>query len=273
MRRSVVLDKNFLQGASRARVMELAQSHELLMPAALFYELLTTSAGVRRRCFAKLPQTENPVVLVDHIGQLISYEIEERHPSGKPSSHPTGGRFRFNPHLTDGDYELPDEAKSALHDQGQDVSDDLHRLIDLSETVPSLFPNLLGGTTARQHATLRETEATIARLEFVRDFYNQLSPSDMAPAGPPIVQDLDQWAHLRWLQVQMLFAVDLFVRYRGRLRLELTPGVLERLEHDVHDAQILALGVLEGAIATEEKKLLAWWSILCPEGEVHGTAV
>ncbi len=71
----------------------------------------------------------------------------------------------------------------------------------------------------------------------------------------------------------MLFALDLFVRYRGGLRAQLTPRVRERLEHDVHDAQILALGVLEGAIATRELKLLKWWSILSPAGTAYGAAV
>lgn len=273
MRSGVVLDKNFLQGASRVRVLALAASHELLMPAALFHELLTTSPEARRKCFAKLPKAENPVVLVDHVGRLMAYEIETRRPSGRPSTHRIDLRFRFNVRLEESDYELPEEAQSAIREQIEEVQSDIERLIDLSETIPSLFPELLSGTTEARATARADAEASIGSLENVLAFYNELEPAHMTPAGPEIVRDLEQWSHLRWLQVLMLFAVDLHIRYKGRLRKELTPGVIERLEHDVHDGQILALGVLEGAIATQEKKLLRWWPILCPGGQAYGTAL
>lgn len=269
---AVVLDKNFLQGASRVRVMALAESHELLMPAALFHELLTTDPAARRKCLAKLPQTHNPVILVDHVGQLILHEIETGLPSGRPSSHRMDIRFRFHPHLAEIDYELPDEAQAAVRDQIEEVHEDIERLVDLSETIPILFPGLLSGTAKAQGAAKSDAEASIGSLEYILAFYNDMEPAQMTPAGPKIHENLEQWAHLRWLQVLMLFAVDLHVRYQGRLRKELTSGVLERLEHDVHDGQILALGALEGAIATQEKKLLRWWPILCPHGQVYGTA-
>lgn len=272
MRSGVVLDKNFLQGASRVRVQALADSHELLMPAALFHELLTTDSDARRKCFAKLPQTENPVVLVDHVGRLIAREIETGRPSGRPSTHRLNMRFRFNPRLVESDYELPKEAQSVVEEQIEEVKGDVERMIDLSGTIPILFPNLLSGTSGAQAAAKIEAEASVGSLEDVLAFYMDMEPAQMTPPGPSIYGELEQWAHLRWLQVLMLFSIDLHVRYKGRLREELSPGVLERLEHDVHDGQILALGALEGAIATEEKKLLRWWPILCPNGQAYGTA-
>jgi hypothetical protein len=47
-----------------------------------------------------------------------------------------------------------------------------------------------------------------------------------------------------------------------------TPNVLVKLEHDVHDAQILALGVMEGALVTREQKLQRWFRLLRPDGWV-----
>lgn len=273
MRGCVVLDKNFLQGAPGAAVMALATSHRLVMPSALFYELLTTSAEARRRCFAKLPQSENPVVLVDHIGILLRHESATGTPSGKPSGHRIQFRFRFNERLLAEDYELPDEARAVLEEQRADVESDVRQLIELAEMTPSLFPGLLAGTTAEQNAARRRAEAAIGQLEQIHRFYSALQPV-LPELRYPIVSDrFKKWAFLRWLQVLMLFALDLFVRYRGKLRDGLTPNVLERLEHDVHDAQILAMGALEGAIATREKKLVQWWPLLCPGGRVHGAAV
>jgi hypothetical protein len=253
MRGCVVLDKNFLQGVSGAAVMALARRYRLVMPSALFYELLTTSAEARRRCFAKLPQTDNPVVLVDHIGVLLRHESATGKPCGKPSGHRVDFRFRFNDRLLAEDYELPEEAKAVLEEQTKDVESDVRQLIDLAEMTPSLFPGLLVGTTAQQLATRRRAEEAIGQLEQIHKFYSVLQPVLPELRYPVVSDKFKKWAFLRWLQVLMLFALDLYVRYQGKLRDALTPNVLERLEHDVHDAQILVTGVLEGAIATREK--------------------
>jgi len=39
----------------------------------------------------------------------------------------------------------------------------------------------------------------------------------------------------------------------------------EKLDHDVLDAQVLMLG----AFATNEKKLIRWWRMLCPDGMLY----
>lgn len=270
MRRGVIVDKNFLQGASQAQVHELASSHQLIMTAALFHELLTTSPEARRKCFGKLPATLNPVVLVDHIGVLLAHESVKGRPAGKPSGHRIEIRYRFNELLLDETYQLPKEAAEAVAEQEVDVQSDIERLIVLSEQTASLFPGLLSGTTAEQNAALGRAQRAIGQLEQIHRFYSNLEASAGAPPHPRICDRYAKWAHLRWLQVLMLFAVNLFVRYRGNLRQHLTPKVLERLEHDVHDAQILALGVLEGAIATREQKLLKWWRLLAPGRKAHG---
>jgi hypothetical protein len=268
MKNGVVLDKNFLQGANSQRVRELAESHRLIMPGALFYELMTTSSESRRKCFSKLPQTENPVVLVDHMGLLLAYELARHRPAGQPSGHRIHMRFRFNERLLSEDYVLPDEAKQVIYEQTLETEQDIDRLIDLSEQTPSLFQGLLSGTTAQRASALSQAETAISRLDVVQRFYQVLQAPEGAPAYPHLFGRLGKWAHLRWLQVQMLFSLHLYVRHQGRLREELTPKGRIRLEHDVHDAQILAFGILEGALATSEVKLVRWWSLLRPDGEI-----
>jgi hypothetical protein len=79
----------------------------------------------------------------------------------------------------------------------------------------------------------------------------------------------ESWALYRWLQVQLLFAVDVFARYQG-VNLDIAnPIIYEKMEHDVLDAQVLMLACLEGAFATREKKLKRWWSLLCPESPLY----
>ncbi|MNT61706.1 hypothetical protein D3C72_1993660 [compost metagenome] len=79
----------------------------------------------------------------------------------------------------------------------------------------------------------------------------------------------EDWAIYRWLQVQFLFALDLYVRYQGKVPDSMGSAAWEKLEHDVLDAQVLMLGCLEGAFATNEKKLIRWRRMLCPNGTLY----
>lgn len=268
MAATVVIDKNFLQGASQEVVHSLMQRYELVMPGALFFELMTTDSVARRKCFSKLPPVVNPVHLVDHIGVLLRFEIAERRSCGLPSDHRVKFSFQFNERLSEESYKLPVDAQVTLDAQIADACEAAFSLIDLSETTPDLFPGLLVGTTEQQASEVAEVEKLIANVEAVPEFYSHLESPDPALPYPPIQHNPASWAHIRWLQVKMLFAADLYVRYRGRLRELATPNVLRKLEHDVHDAQILALGVMEGALVTREQKLLRWFRLLRPDGWV-----
>lgn len=263
---AIILDKSYLEGASRTAIQELMGRRTLVMCSALFYELLDTSAKQRTRCFAKLPAIDNPLMLVDHVGELMRIEVQTRLPSGLPSMHALAVRFRFNPVLLTEAYQLPTEAREAMQDKLQDLNSEVMRLVDLSESSPSMFPDLLKGSDEMRAKALADAEASVAAPESLLLFYRELSSPDPNQPFPPVTGP--EWAHFRWLQVQMLFSIDLYVRYQGRLRANLTKKVLEKLEHDVHDAQALALGVLEGALATREEKLVRWFKLLRPNGEL-----
>lgn len=261
---AIVLDKNFLQGASASSVRALSLTHRLVMPGALFFELLTTTVIQRQRCFAKLPQTTNPVELVEHIGVLLQHEIKFGAPAGQPSHHRLQLAFQFNHALLDPDYLLPKEAADTIADMEATTEREVDSLIELSDHSPDLFPGLLQGTTQAQRDDYRDVQRLIADPVKVHDFYSGLEAPDPRTPFPRIESTLEAWALIRWLQVKMLFATDLYVRYRGQLRQQLTVNVRRQIEHDVHDAQIVALGVLEGALATKEKKLREWFMLLTP---------
>lgn len=246
----------------------LRQRRQLVMSGALFYEILDTSVQQRRRCFNKLPPVENPVILVDHIGELLRHELREQRSCGRPSDHAIKIRFRFNPSLLLESYEMPPEASEAMQEEVDSLAEGKQRLIGLSETASSLFEDLLSGSDFARRQAADLAFAQIADPKWVTGFYEQLSsPNPDEPFPDASIVDLS-WAHLRWLQVQLLFSVNLYIRYQGRLGGAITSGVHERLEHDLHDAQALVLGVLEGALATREKKLANWFKLLCPNGEL-----
>lgn len=265
---SIVLDKCYLQGARYSEIESLSKRRNLVMSGALFYELLDTEAEKRVRCFAKFPPTDNPVALVDHVGALLQRELAQLRPCGKPSSNTIDIRFQFNPALLNDSYELPHEVVEVMQLERQDLANESLSLVGLSETIEPAFPGLLQGSDEQRLQRRYEAEAHIADCEWARMCYGQLRSPDPLSPFPDAALVGPEWAHLRWVQVKLLFSLDLFIRYQGKLRNMLTNGVLKRLEHDVHDAQALALGVLEGALATREEKIGRWFKLLRPDGEL-----
>lgn len=265
MKPGIILDKSFLQGVSGARIEELARSHELVMCEALFYELLTGEEPGRSRCFAKL-QGDNPVALVGDIGPLLRMEIDSGNIAGRPSSHRIDLPFRFNPKLVDRSYVFPPEAQAAVDEQTATLRTDVKNFLDRVEVVPSFFSDLLKGSDVDRRRSWAEAEAAIVAPRALMPFYAQLEPPPGQKPQPPADTITDDWALYRYLQMQMLFALDVYVRYQGRVPDIGNPAVFERIEHDVLDAQVAMLGCLEGALATRETKLQRWFRLAAPNG-------
>lgn len=269
MQPAIVLDKSFLQGSKKARIHDLAQTHRLIVSDALFYELLTASEPARSRCFAKFPPVANPVDLVNHIGTLMRLEIETHCPSGKPSTHREHLRFQFNPRLLSPGYKLPEEARLALEEETAGLRSDVQSFIGRVPVIASLFPNLLVGSHTQQVRERENAERAIAEPGALIPFYSNLEPPPGQKKLPPATIVTEEWALYRWIQVQLLFALDLYVRYRGTVPENLSTAMYEKLEHDVLDAQVMMLGCLEGAFATREKKLVRWWNLICSSGTLY----
>lgn len=264
----VILDKSYLDGASKAEFDEIAKTSRFVVSAALFHELLTTTPESRVRCFSKLPQTDNPVVLVERVGNMAGLEMETCLPAGLPSENPVElyGPFRLNPKLLDPDFTLPPESAEAVEEKRLDVEKSIDAFIELSETVPHLFPDLTTGSAEQREDALRRAEEWIANPNNVANFLSTLTSPDPNRPFPDTKQSPEKWASVALLQVRLLFVTDLYRRYQGKLADIMTPGIRLRLEHDVHDAEILALGILEGALATKEHKLRRWFRLLRSDG-------
>lgn len=269
MTRAIVLDKSFLQGSKKARIHELAETHRLVVSDALFYELLTAREPGRSRCFAKFPPVANPVDLVNHIGTLMRLEIETHRPSGKPSEHREQLRFEFNPRLVNPEYELPEEARLGIEEHTAQLRADVESFIGRASLIESFFPNLLAGCDSQQLQERTNAERAIAEPGSLLPFYASLEPVPGQNPLPSATVVSENWALYRWLQVQLLFSLDLYVRYRGKVPESLSPAVHEKLEHDILDAEMMMLGCLEGSFATREKKLVRWWKLICPTGILY----
>lgn len=266
----LLIDKNFLQGSKAIEIERLMETHRLLMPDALFYELITSREPGRSRSFAKLPNVENPVALCKHLGGLLKHEIEQHLPCGKPSDNLEDLRFRFNEALASSSYQLPLYALEAIQEEDEELRREVSSLLQLVESVPSIFPDLLNGSDTQRKQERAEVEALIANnRKGIREFYASLVSAQGATPLPPPDAINENWALFRWMQVRLLFVVDIYCRYGGNVPQDPAGQIYEKLEHDLHDAHYLILGVLEGALATREKKLQRWFELLCPEGRLY----
>ena len=77
-----------------------------------------------------------------------------------------------------------------------------------------------------------------------------------------------EWALYRWTQVTLLYALELLHRHGQLTPEKLTTKPRERLQHDVIDVQCVFLGVLQGALASKDKRMRAMFKLLRPDGSV-----
>lgn len=265
----IVVDKSFLQGASGERIRELAQNDRILMSDTLLYELLTTRPEARTQCFAKFPNVQNPVDLINHVGILMRRELETRQPSGKPSLHKEDLKFLFNSALLDPEYRPPADAQEAIDEETARLKESVQSFLAKAETIELMFPGLLRGSQAERDAAHLGAEKAIVAPNALLPFISQFTfPPGETPL-PPATRINEKWALYRWVQVQLLFTLDVYVRYQGKIPEPLTPRLYEKMEHDVLDVEQLILGCLEGSFATRESKHKRWWALLCKEGYLY----
>jgi hypothetical protein len=269
MKPTLLLDKSFVQGVTTAKMHALADSHRLLVSDALFYELISNPRD-RHICFAKFPSRENPVEFVMHVGGHLRREIETRKPSGRPSQNVEEFRFEFNEELLSDSYELSTEAAQVLAEHDAELQSDVGSFISRAKGMKRFFPEVFVGSDAqRAQARLKVRRVIVGEKRELLRFYGKLQAPPRRRGFPRKRHLTEEWALFRWLQVQMLFGLDLSWRYGVNLWKPLTSKQYEKLEHDVLDAQYLLLGVLEGAFATQERKLQEWFTALRPDGTLY----
>jgi hypothetical protein len=269
MKLAIVLDKSFLQAAPSSRMHQLAKEHRLLVTDALFYELLSNGDD-RAICFAKFPKVDNLVDLVMHVGGYLKKEIVTRKPAPRPSESIVKDRFQFNVALLDKDYELPEESLRALRDKKLEVEHDMLALIALAKRMPTWFPTVFSGSQAERDAARAGAKNRIARDgDALLDFYGSIRTPKGMRRFPPKQYLNETWALFRWFQVKMLFALDLAFRQLGNLTENLSDNLHEKIEHDALDMEYLITGAIQGAFATNEKKLKDWFLLVCPTGKLY----
>ena len=143
----IILDKSYLDAATKDDIEKLCNKYKVLMIDTLFYELITTRIESRQRCFAKFPKGENPVDLIPNIGTLLRYENDNRKPTGKIYKHRIKDSFRFNPDLASGSFKFDEHQSKKREEDKEEVRKDtegfIERICEQSKLSDDYYGNIL----------------------------------------------------------------------------------------------------------------------------------
>ena len=266
--RPIILDKSYLQGTPGNRFKELSEQFQFLMPDVLFYELISSpDVSERSICFQKFPQTTNPIPLVKSVSDLLRKELATHKPAGLPSENLLKANYRFNPELSEGSYILSDALKTAIHESEAELDRDMSMYMDFT-SLETVFLHIHSRTDEERNIYKSECERYITdNSEELGKALSSLEPADGMTV--PTQQNLNKdWTLLRWLQVRLLFNLDLYDRY-GKVKSNgLTQKSEEKLKNDVLDMRYLIMGVLQQGFATNDNKLIKLFNLLCPDGKL-----
>jgi hypothetical protein len=259
LKQEIVLDKSYLQGASKGSIHNLCAAFRVIMPGTLLFELFTGDPGERTRCFAKLPPVMNPVEIVEHVGRLLRFEIRRKRPAPPLYERRHRILFTFNAKLSTGTLIPTVEQKKAIASWEKEIEQQVENFRGLVAHTHHWFPAIGAASNRGRPEVIKEIQATIAAdPKLVRKLYSTIRKKSFPKAG-----QLDsRWAFFRWMQVDVIGVLDHICRYG--LGSNLTGA--RNLENEAADIQYRVMGVLAGAIATRDKKCQQVFQLLRPDG-------
>lgn len=267
----IVLDKSYLEAARPDQIISLCEEHTVMMPEVLFYELTTTNEDSMRNCFNKFPDRDNPVELIPNIGSLLKYEWE-MHKSCVPLYERREKiTFRFNRRLREGRYQFQGKQLKAKKSEMQLVDNKTREFFDLAMIAQDVFypqlSNLQGVDYSNAINDIKEQMST--NKEEVRKIYRRIFSGNVEPK--PLIKSSDlnsNWATFRWVQIRMIYSLDLLLRYKGQLPTNPTQKFWCRIEHEMLDAEYVMLASLSHGLASDDTVLISCYKRICPEGEL-----
>lgn len=239
----VVLDKDYFQGCKEEDLKALTKNGRLLVTAELFHEILTDDKVAFKVHFNKLLKFRESIDLIDHLGTILKYEIENLVPCTPLSDH-------FIPGVLNVDYNFN------LTDDQKDHIEDYYEFWEVSgakgfeEVVLEIW---------KECSELKPKDIA-ANKELVLRAYEYLKSPNL-----PSVDKIDQnWAIFRKLQIDLIASME-YMRSYSDGYFNITK---KNKAHDQIDFRICIFALLTKAIATGDKKIKRYFKLLCPEGQI-----
>ena len=275
-RRSIIVDKSYAQGARSLKA--LLKDWDMVFPDAFFFEVASTDTRARKKCLKEIRQLHASagVHVAPNVGELLRQEIQGLDCAGAPSDNLIRGLKREG-FLGMSFEDLSRARRDALRQTDRDFALNVDQLVIRANMLSASLPGTCEGTTKQRKEAYRKARATIAQdRDFVAGFFADfVCRAPDAPPEAPLLERIARsdvfgpaWTIFRWVQVQLLYCLKILERH-GRLDPNnLQPPLRGRLQHDVIDMEYLVLGVLQGALATNDNTMRDMFTLLAPDGTV-----
>jgi hypothetical protein len=207
----------------------------------------------------------------------MQYEIANRAPCTPLIDRQPYARFEFHSGLAAGTYDFGNkEMVQVVQDITRETAERVACFREASSVLESWFPELKGFPPNGSRSLIDAAMNSIASdRDRVREIYRRILggmqalldegflPPPMPKFSPLSPAEIDEnWIWFRTLQAQLLAALE-FLRKNGA-------GALgqqsQSVEHDLLDAEYVALGALSGALASRDKTLQRFFQLVCPQG-------
>jgi len=262
MKADIVLDKSYLEGAPASSIRELCAQWRVIMPGALFFEHLTTQDPIGQRSFARLPQTTNPVAMVEHVGLLLRFEKNRKRPAIPLYERRRYITYRFSEKLGQGTFTPTRGQQAGIAQWQAEIRSGVNNFRARVADTHAWFPEIAEATNKERPATIRRYQERLARdPKAVRFIYTRIRPR-YAPKPAAITE---RWAWFRWLQVELIAVLDHIQRYG----VGSTLATARDLDNEVIDLQYRVMAALTGAFATRGKRNIETFQLVQP----HGTLI
>jgi hypothetical protein len=254
----IVLDKSYLQGASPSAIADLCSQYLVVMPDALFYELMTTSDYARRWCFNKL-SGNNSIKLTRGIGDLLRYECQHIRPCTPLLERRLIQVLSFNPRLREAELRITADQEVALTEWQNYFKGRVTTFREFFPKIIEYFPKLTGyipGQKPNIEFIGICKKAVATDWDMVRKIYAAVQRDPL----PPAYLIDPNWACFRWIQVWLTASLDHFAKYGEN------SGVLSDSEmfNEVLDLEYLITSALAGGLASRDKAMISRFKLLCP---------
>ena len=278
--KAIIVDKSYAQGVRS--LSSFQRSWCLLFPDSFFFEVASTDPQARKRCLAKLREVHGRggLRVAPIVDELLRKEMLNLTKAGLPSDNLIDG-LDLDDFLSIKFDDLAKARREALQRTEAGFGQDLDSLITIANMLQRCFPSTCEGTTTSRKRAFRLVRQTIAKDRdfLLRFFVDSVCQSAHAPPAAPFLAGKARngmlgpdWTIFRWLQVQLLYGLEWLEKYGELASDTLTPNHRERLQHDVIDMEYVVLGVLQGALATKDKRMAAMFMLLRPDGVVLPSA-
>ena len=272
----VVIDNSFFQGTNTRCLMQ--SSYCFLYPDAFFQEIAVTTREKREKCLSKIRvlHSEQNILVLPYIGVLLKTEMQTLNPAGIPSDN-----IKRNIDLQsflDSDFDnLDKEQLNAMERTRADIRKDVDHLINTALQLQRTYPKTIQKSHKYRKETCQELREKFSNdsaflLNFLANFvlagenssYRNLSLADLARSGTVG----SKWTIFRWIQVRLIYCVDLLEEH-GQLKIsKITPRMREKFQNHISDMEYVIMGILQNSLATNDRHMMKIFRRLQPNGMV-----